>query len=58
MANINKDYLTFGVKVTMCDECERIEVIRCRDCDLLQDCKISQYLGLDGYCSNAEVGCE
>ena len=30
-------------------------VVRCKDCDLLQDCKISQYLGLEGYCSNADM---
>lgn len=30
------------------------EVVRCRDCDMVQVCKYAQYLGLDGYCSNGE----
>ena len=29
-------------------------VVHCKDCDMLQDCKIAQYLGLDGYCSRGE----
>lgn len=29
-------------------------VVHCKDCNMLQDCKIAQYLGLEGYCSNAE----
>jgi hypothetical protein len=30
------------------------EVTRCKGCKLLQECKIGQYLGLEGYCSHAE----
>ncbi len=30
-------------------------VVHCKDCKWLQDCKIAQYLGLDGYCSNADM---
>ena len=30
------------------------EIVRCKDCDLKQVCKVSQHLGLDGYCSKGE----
>ena len=29
-------------------------VVHCKDCDMLQDCKFGQYLGLEGYCSRGE----
>lgn len=29
-------------------------VVLCRDCMLRQYCKVAQYLGEDGFCSNAE----
>ena len=29
-------------------------VVHCKDCNMLQDCKIAQYLGLEGYCSRGE----
>ena len=35
---------------------EPVRVIHCKDCDLLHTCRYAQYLGLDGYCSNAEKG--
>lgn len=53
MATIDKDFLKLGVRVVKCTECERVEVVRCKDCDLQQSCKNAQYLGLEGYCSNA-----
>ena len=34
---------------------DAVPVVWCKDCDLLQNCKISQYLGLDGFCSNADM---
>ena len=30
------------------------EVVLCRDCREQQVCRIAQYLGLDGFCSNGE----
>jgi hypothetical protein len=29
-------------------------VVLCRDCMLRQYCKVAQYLGADGFCSNGE----
>lgn len=29
------------------------EIVRCKDCLLRQHCKTAQYLGEDGFCSNA-----
>ena len=31
-----------------------VEVIRCKDCMVLQNCRFAQGLGLDGYCSQGE----
>ncbi len=31
-----------------------VEVVRCDNCRIQQQCKIAQYLGLDGYCSYGE----
>ena len=30
------------------------EIVRCKDCMLRQYCKVAQYLGEDGFCSNGE----
>ena len=30
------------------------EVVLCRECVLRQYCKVAQYLGADGFCSNGE----
>ena len=30
------------------------EVVLCRDCKVQQYCKVAQYLGEDGFCSNGE----
>jgi hypothetical protein len=30
------------------------EIVRCKDCFLRQHCKVAQYLGEDGFCSNGE----
>lgn len=30
------------------------EIVRCKDCLLRQYCKVAQYLGADGFCSNGE----
>ena len=27
-------------------------VVRCKDCEIRQYCKVAQYLGADGFCSN------
>lgn len=32
MATIPKDLLKLGVTFTRCNECERAEVVRCKDC--------------------------
>ena len=32
MAKINKDDLRIGVTFTPCKECDRVEVVRCKDC--------------------------
>ena len=37
-----------------CDECNKTEVIRCRDCEREQTCRLAQRLGEDGYCSESE----
>ncbi len=29
-------------------------VVRCKDCKMQQYCKVAQYLGKDGFCSNGE----
>lgn len=41
-----------------CDDMEEfmkdyVKVIRCNDCGFQDGCKNAQYLGVDGYCSNA-----
>lgn len=33
---------------------DAVEVVRCRECKLQQQCRNAQYLGLDGYCSYGE----
>ena len=30
------------------------EIVRCKDCMMQQYCKVAQYLGEDGFCSNGE----
>lgn len=35
MAKINKDDLKIGVTFTRCKECDRVEVVRCKDCEYL-----------------------
>ena len=32
MAEINKDDLKIGVTFTPCKDCDRVEVVRCKDC--------------------------
>lgn len=32
MAIVNKEALQIGVTFTRCIECERVEVVRCKDC--------------------------
>ena len=32
MAKINKDELKIGVTFTPCRECDKVEVVRCKDC--------------------------
>jgi len=29
-----------------------VPVVRCKDCEIQQYCKVSQHLGADGFCSN------
>lgn len=29
-----------------------VQVVRCKDCEIQQHCKVAQYLGMDGFCSN------
>lgn len=42
----DEDYFTeFGCEDFM-------QIVKCKDCEALQKCKIGQYLGLGGYCSN------
>lgn len=31
-----------------------VSIVRCKDCVKLQTCRIAQWLGLDGYCSEGE----
>lgn len=30
------------------------KIVRCKDCMMRQYCKVAQYLGADGFCSNGE----
>lgn len=33
---------------------DAVEVVRCKDCKLQQECKNAQYLGINGFCSYGE----
>ena len=37
MAKINKDDLKIGITFTRCRDCERVEVVRCKDCKHSKD---------------------
>lgn len=36
-------------RIDMCEACERIEVVRCRDCKLQVNCHIGHHAALDDY---------
>lgn len=50
------DWLKGYIKqIDKAETVDAVPVVRCKDCDLIQTCKNAQYLGLDGYCSNANM---
>jgi hypothetical protein len=32
MAEVNKDFLKIGVDIKKCKDCDKVEVVRCKDC--------------------------
>lgn len=67
MARINKDDLKIGITFTRCSECERIEVVHCKDCEHwgigvvgetehVKCCEYGKYMvGENGYCCFADM---
>lgn len=51
----DEEFEFFKMQIEAVSTVDAVPVVRCKDCDLLQHCKISQYLGLDGFCSNADM---
>jgi hypothetical protein len=64
VAKVNKDHLKIGVTFTPCEKCDRVEVVRCKDCKWFgrdmgygkHDCKKYEmpYCLADDFCSYGE----
>ena len=51
MAVINKDALKVGIEFKPCKDCDRVEVVRCKDCGAYLEYSHCEYMGLNGFCS-------
>ena len=49
---VEKELQVFLDNIVNIPAADVVQVVRCKDCEIRQYCKVAQYLGAEGFCSN------